>query len=562
MTVELRSRTLGALPVVQHVLDRLRLDALFGEFVPVRDPRTQLAPAVALGVLVRNVILGRRPLYGLAEWAHAYAPELLGLPESGAELLNDDRVGRALDHLFDADRASLLTAIVVRAISEFDIDLDQFHNDSTSITFTGQYAAASGRKLRGKQAVKITHGYNKDHRPDLKQLLWILTVSADGAVPVHYRVCDGNTTDDPTHIETWDAIRRLAGRPDFLYVADCKLCTRANMDYIHGQRGRFITVLPRSRREDGAFRRYLQDHEPPWEEAVRRPHPRRADGPEDVWRVVVAPSPSAEGYRIVWVWSLLMAERDQHARLGQLQKAHDAIDALNERLKGKRSRLRTREALDDAIAKILPNPGVGRWAEVDVIEHIEDRFRQERPGRPSASTRYVRSERVRFELVWRPKADIIAYDAKSDGMYPLITNCEDLSPAEVLAKHKYQPRLEKRHEQLKNTYAVAPAFLKNEGRIEALLLVYFAALLVQALIERDVRLAMAADDIDVLPLYPEERECRAPTASRILEVFDGIQRHALITDGTLTQRFEVVLSPLQAQLLALLGAPNTLYSRQ
>lgn len=29
-------------------------------------------------------------------------------------VLNDDRVGRALDHLFDANRASLLTEVVVR----------------------------------------------------------------------------------------------------------------------------------------------------------------------------------------------------------------------------------------------------------------------------------------------------------------------------------------------------------------------------------------------------------------------------------------------------------------
>jgi len=72
---------------------------------------------------------------------------------------------------------------VVRAIRVFDVDLDQFHNDSTSITFSGDYRKATGRRIRGMDALKITHGYNTDHRPDLKQLLWILTVSADGGVP-------------------------------------------------------------------------------------------------------------------------------------------------------------------------------------------------------------------------------------------------------------------------------------------------------------------------------------------------------------------------------------------
>lgn len=140
----------------------------------------------------------------------------------------------------------------------------------------------------------------------------------------------------------------------------------------------------------------------------------------------------------------------------------------------------------------------------------------------------MKVERSRFRVAWKPKADPIAYDARSDGMYPLITNCDDLPAAEVLLKYKAQPSLEKRHEQLKSVYAVAPAFLKDEGRIEALLLIYFLAMLVQALIERQVRAAMKAAKLDVLPLYPEDRECHAPTANRILEVFEGIQRHDLL----------------------------------
>ena len=68
----------------------------------------------------------------------------------------------------------------------------------------------------------ITFGHSKDHRPDLKQLVWILTVSADGAVPIAYRLADGNTVDDPTHVPTWDGLVALLGRVDFLYVADCQ----------------------------------------------------------------------------------------------------------------------------------------------------------------------------------------------------------------------------------------------------------------------------------------------------------------------------------------------------
>jgi transposase len=556
---ELRSRVVGALPIVDYVLARLRLPALLEQHLPPPDSRLRLLHATSLGAMLRNVVLGKWPLYGMSEWARRYEPSLLGLDESTVELLNDDRAGRALDVLFDADRASLTTATVVSAINEFHIDLDEVHNDSTSITFSGQYALATGRRLRGKQALAITHGHNKDHRPDLKQLLWILTVSADGSVPVHYRVCDGNTSDDPTHIATWDTIRKLVGRPDFLYVADCKLCTRQNLDYIAGKGGRFITVLPRSRKEDAWFREHVQTHELSWTEVVRRPNRRRRDGEEDVWRAVDSPVPSAEGYRIVWVWSHHLAEQQKRSRLSALQKAYDAITALDERLRGARTRFKTRAAVEVAVQRVLSDAGVERWADVDVIEEAERSYKQEGPGRPGPNTRYVSNEQQRFRLEWKPKADAIAYDAHTDGMYPLITNCTDLPGGEILAKYKYQPYLEKRHEQLKSVSVVAPAFLKNEGRVESLLLLHFVALLVHALIERQLRKAMDARDIDALPLYPEERDCRAPTSARILEIFETVQRHELLRDGRVVQRFEATLTPLQEQVLDLLGIPAHVY---
>ncbi len=557
----LRTWKLGALPLLQHVLDKLDVDALLGECVVPRTRRAHLPPAVTLGVLLRNILLGRRALYGLAEWAGDYDPELLGLSARTVALLNDDRAGRALDQLFDADRASLMTAVVLRAITRFGVELEQFHNDSTSITFTGQYAQASGRKLRGKQALRITEGHNKDHRPDLKQLLWILTISEDGAVPIHYRVCDGNTTDDRTHVETWEMLCKLCNRVDFLYIADCKLCTRDQMGHIAGKGGRFITVLPRTRKEDAWFRRHIQDHDVTWREAIREPNSRRAGAADNTWSVNDLALCSAEGYHMVWVHSSLKAESDRDTRLKALEKTYDRIEVLNGKLKGKRARLKERGRVLEAAQTILKEIGTGRWVDVDVAEHSDVTYRQKGAGRPGPNTPYEKKVRTRFEVLYKPNAEAITYDAKSDGMFPLITNCkaEALSPEEVLKKYRYQPKLEKRHEQLKTDYAVAPAFLKNEGRIEALLLLYFLALLVQALIERQVRLGMDAEGSDSLPLYPENRDCRAPTANRIFEVFQTVQRHELVRDSTFVQRFHPELTPLQHHLLRLIGAPREIY---
>jgi len=132
---------------------------------------------------------------------------------------------------------------------------------------------------------------------------------------------------------------------------------------------------------------------------------------------------------------------------------------------------------------------------------------------------YRKVTKRRFDIEWTMNYWAIAYDHKSDGMYPLITNDCGMSPAQVLHAHKGQPMIEKRFAQIKTVHETAPVLLKNEGRIEALFTVYFLALLVQALIEHELRLAMKREKIAELPPYPEQRQCARPTTEQILRLF-------------------------------------------
>ena len=558
----LESRFVGGLPLVNSILRRLGFDRLLDQaLAPAAGTAGgAIDSATALGVLVRNIVLNeRQPIYTHVEWAARVEPPLVGLEEGQAALLNDDRVGRALDRLFDTDRSAMMTELVLTAIREFKIDLKQFHNDSTTLTLTGEYRDADGRNVREQPTIVITFGHNKDHRPDLKQLLFVLTVSADGAVPIHYRAMNGNTEDSTTHIATWETLCKLAGRTDFLYVADCKLCTKETMAHIDKHGGRFITVLPRNRKADKWFRTYIQTNDPPWEDAVRRPNPNRLNGPQDVWKVVEAAVPSDAGYRIVWVWNSLSAAEDAGARGARIEKAYINIERLQTKLQGKRCRYRVRERVEAAVQKILKGAGAQRWVRVEITEHKEPVFRQEKRGHPGKKTRYVRRERIRFSVAARIKDEVVKADARSDGMFPLISNCKDLPLKDILAAYKFQPRLEKRNEQLKSAQDLAPMWLKNVSRIEAVLFLHFVSLLVQALLEREVRSAMLREKIDQLPLYPEERECRAPSTERILDLFAPLQRHRLRKNGGLIQIFEPDLSELQKQILDLLNLPASIF---
>jgi transposase len=554
-----RSR-LGPLPIINAFCDRLGLPELLETFLAHNDSRLKLAPAAGIGVVVRNLVLGREPVYALGEWAAPFDPGLLGLAAGEARLLNDDRVGRGLARLFDADRASLLTRLVLDAVERFGIDCSQLHNDSTSVTFAGAYPGADGRPRGGKATAAITFGHNKDHRPDLKQLVWILTVSADGAVPIAHRVVDGNTGDDVTHIDTWNGLVALLGRADFLYVADCKLATRDNMDHIRRRGGRFVSVLPTTRKEDKRFRDWIVDHDVEWVEAIRRPG-RRQDDPDQVWHTADAPWPAAEGHRVVWVRSSTKVDYDAAARADRIARGIAALDELNQRLASAKTRMKTTVAVEQAAAAALDRIGATRWIGFTVEEQVEQRFRQEKRGRPGNDTRYGKISRTRHRVGFRVDETQVARDAAADGCFPLISNDRKMTGAELLAAYKYQPNLEKRHAQLKGTQLVAPVLLHDPARIEALLCCHSIAMLIQALIERQIRQAKKTAGMKQLSLYPEDRGCAAPTAARVLDIFTGLARHHLTDQhGHHIQTFQPQLSELQALVLDLLDIPHTAYT--
>ncbi len=555
---ELHTERLGPLPLVNHFLARMGLPALLERYVPTADRRSAVTHAQALGVLLRSILVEREPVYRQHETVHGFAAGMFGIDAAQMQRLTDDRIGRALDRLFDADRAALLTEVVVAVGQRFGVAFDRLHNDSTSIALCGQYRAAGGRALRGRTAPAITFGFSKDHRPDLKQLLFILTVTAEG-VPASFRCADGNTSDSVTHIQTWEALRAVAGRADFLYVADSKLCSYENMQHIHAAGGRFVTVMPRSRQEDARFRKWIQTHDPAWELVWDRPNARHSDGPRDCWYVYRQPLPSLEVWPITWVWSTLLTLQQRARRDRRLAAATEALAQLHRRLLGARARLRGAAEIDRRVAEILEQYRVASYLKVKRVVREEHSFKQLRRGRPGPDTAYRKITRRRFDIEWAVDAAAVAYDQKSDGMYPLLCNDRALTPVQVLEAHKGQPTIEKRFEQLKTVHEIAPVYLKNEGRIEALFTLYFLGLLVQALIERELRLAMQREAIEELPLYPEQRKCRRPTTEQVLRLFSLAQRHRLSHEGQTVQNFEVDLTDLQRQILALIGVPAHAY---
>lgn len=552
----LESLEVGATPLLRHFLGRLQLPQLFEQHLPALPGRKPAVPsAVTLTVLLTNLLLARQPLYAISAWAARRVPEHLGLQPGQAALLNDDRIGGALDHLRRADRASLLTALVMRAVREFKIDLDELHQDTTTVSFSGDYAEQPPLEQVDRPP-HITFGYSKDHRPDLKQLLYSITISADGAVPVHCKIYDGNTTDDQVHQDSWKFLHEIVGHPNFLYVADSKLCTRPNMSFIASKNGRFLTVMPRTRSEDGWFRDYLQTNPVEWCEVHREGNPRRRNGPDLVYHGVESPRRSSEGYRVLWYRSSQKEEQDRLARQQRLMRAQARVKALHVSGRLFDSLALARQAGQE----ILDEEGVGAWLCVKTEHEVEEEYRQVGRGRPGPNTEFRRHEKHRYRVVFEEDGLALAREGRCDGLFPLMTNDETLSVAEALLKYKYQPFVEKRHEQLKSVFGVAPVWLKNVGRVESLLWLYYVVELAQALLEREVRKRMEAEEIDSLALYPERRHSAAPTAQLVINALEGHRRHRLLDEqGQELRCFYDELPDAARQVLELLGVAGAPY---
>ena len=556
----LQSHGVGALPLINGVLQRLKLEECLQQMLPQEDQRVVVPAATGLTVLLKNILLSREPLYGVADWGVRQAPDLLRLTTKQIHAFNDDRMGRCLDRLFDADCGSVALRAAGNAVREFQVSLDELHNDSTTVTFHGSYDDAKEEQtVRGRQTPAITWGHNKDHRPDLKQVLYILTVTEDGAIPVQFRVENGNTTDDQTHQTTWDLLCQLSGRRDFLYVADSKLATRENMAYIHQRGGRFLTVLPRTRSEDEKFRQTLAEGKVTWQPLWDKTD---EDGKVlDQFSIGDVSSVSSEGYRVVWYHSSRKAELDAMVRGAQLERSLQELAALGQKLHSPRTRYRTASRVWEAVEQILTERDVKHLVQVQVDSRENEKYRQASRGRPNSQTKYTRQVTTRFDLSCTVDQTALDLERRGDGAFPLITNVLDVSERDLLWAYKKQPAIEKRFSQMKTEFAVAPVHLQSASRIEAFLCVYFLALLVEALLERELRQAMKATAVNSLPLYPEGRPCRHPTAPRVFDAFDNVQRHALTAENQQRAVLVTELSPLQCKILKLLGHGADQYGR-
>jgi transposase len=529
---------IGPGPIIQAVLDKLEFSSLLGKFV--KNERY----VSALEVLVRSILVAPSALYRIPEWN-----SLFESGEGSPLKLDDDVIGRALDALFACDRATLQTRLTIKTVERYKIDTGTIHNDSTTVKFYGAY------KSQSPKAIQLKRGHSKDHRPDLKQLVYNLSVTEDGTIPVHFKCFDGNRTDDTIHIETWLTLRGILGRADFLYVADSKLCTSENMRTIDKEGGRFVTIVPDTRRETADFAESCFESEVRWLPLTRRQVAGKKDC-FDVFQVAEGTHQLREGFRIFWYRSSEKRRRDAESRKERIDQALEKLGSIDtERRRGPKSE----KTLKKRAHAILSRYSAEQWIDFEVRIKESEEFKKRTRGKPTPDASYRRIVKKQPYLVVSKNFGNIAQSETLDGIFPLATNAK-LDAKETLNAYKYQPHLEKRFSWTKSDYQVAPVFLKKNARIEALMFACYIADLVAAIIQRQLRVAMKSRNIRQLQTLPEERPSETPTWEQLQRLFAHHAKYHITQNGNLLTTFWDKLSDHQQKVLNLLRIPLSAYS--
>jgi len=324
-----------------------------------------------------------------------------------------------------------------------------------------------------------------------------LNITTDGHVPISYSLHDGNTSDDVTHIPNWNGLRALLGKEDFIYVADCKLCSHKNLIHIAGNGGFFVTIVPKDRKEVKRFLEHLKKNDVEWKDAFSIESSRKKGG-MNIYKTHEF-GRTKDRFRIFFVHSSLKQKDDEARRQKKIEKAIAELEELSPKLNA--YHLKTEKEIKAAVDKICK--GVKGLIDVRIITDRKQVKVKISPGRPSLTKSVYKNEwEFTRRLEWKLNEQGLAEASKSDGVFPLVTNTE-LEAGEVLRKYKDQPFLEKRMYTKKTVLEVAPVFLKKEKRIEAMLFLYFVALMIVSLIERKIRMNMSREDIEKLPILPQ-----------------------------------------------------------
>jgi transposase len=543
-------------PVLGQLMNEIDLAGTINRVVNIQASQANIDVGTFVGLIIHHMLGDVNiKMYSMHEFFEDKALPLLvpWKPDMDISEINDDRAARVLDAVWNADPQKVFSAVVNEAISVHSLETDVIHGDTTSKSFHGAYDEQSEEI----GAPLITYGHPKDHRPDLKQIIFGVGTTADG-VPVIGEVAKGNEADMTLNGRWMQSLRSILKKDKdefLLYIADSAAVTTDNLDIRAGENIDIISRLPgRFNIEKGLKRAAILKND--WEDIGKLSDEKKAASYK-VWDT----TEEIEGrtYRFVVVHS----DNKDKRKLKPLDKAvKRESDIVKKRLKklSKRPFACEKDAKIE-IEKFLEKHPLRLHQIQWKIEPREEKVKRKKRGRPKKGE----SNKVctNYYLSGSFKDDKKAYDLERElcGQFVLLTTLMDTEkyPAKIiLERYKGQGNVERIFRFIKNPSWVGSFCLKKNERIAALGYILLIAAVIYTLWERKVRKSLAKDGVEPIEGLNKQKTKR-PTTYALQVVLKPI----LVLSQRVGDKFRIwlpkPLTPNKKRVLELSGFTVDIY---
>ncbi len=526
---ELKVERLDHLGVISGVIKDLGLIEMIDERIPP-DPDEQITTGEAVaGMILNGLGFSQRPPSLTPQFFANKPLERLFRAGVQAGHFNRFKLGRSLDKVFDYGCDPLFSELSLAACQQEGVDRRFRHVDTTTFSLYGEYVPESD-----EQAILITPGYSKAHRPDLKQAVLELMTAQDGGVPLVSQSWDGNASDNAIFQERAKALIdefKASPTPAFM-VADSKLYTEKNAPFL--AQVPFLTRIPESLlvAQQVIEQSWDWNHWVPLDKNYRF---QRIDlghyGIEQRWLVFT----SQTGW-----------EQAEQAVTKAQAKEREALDKQLYHLHAQRfsSEKEAHIQLDRLARK-------WKYHQVDqttCTSHIH----YARKGRPTPDTP-IKSIDWQLRVTVAPDPDKRRVHQQRKASFVLGTSIKtkEVKDADLLPNYKGQGTAERGFRFLKEpVFFTSSLFVKKPSRIQGLLMVMTLALLVYSLAQRRLRQELAQQE-ETLP-NQIGLPTPTPTLRWIFQLLEGINVVTVVIQHQVQAIIEGI-TDLRKKILRLFG---------
>lgn len=545
-------------PVLGQLLHEINVAGEINKVIDIQDIQANIDVGTFTCLMILN-ILGdvNIRLYRMSAFFEDKALPLMipWKPDIHVEEITDDRAARVLDILWNADPQKVFSAVTQAAIRIHNLDTSVIHGDTTSKSFIGAFKNSQDNGI----APWITHGYSKDHRPDLKQLIFGVGNTADGGVPIIGEITNGNESDKTLNGQWVTQLRSLLGKNDveefLLYIADSALITTDNLTLMKEYHVDFISRLP------GNFALEEQLKRTAYQQNIWVPLGKLSKGKTAaVYHVCdMIGDINGKQYRFVAVKS---SQKDQR-KLKALDRTvlHDHNTTAKELTTLSKRPFACRQDAEIETEKFHRKHTM-QYHQVNwTITETQKPTKRKQRGRPKKTetiptmTRYyLTGELSRDDAIYKQERELC-------GLFVLITSLQDAtkhSAQTILERYKGQGTIERIFKFIKNPSWIGSFCLKKPERLTALGYVLLLAAMIYTLWERRVRNALAEQG--TMPIQGlDKKKTNKPTTYALQTILTPILILSQIIEDEWHIWLPKPLSSNQKRVLELSGFDERIY---